>query len=137
MKDEAEDRGFELERMRPHKNITRVSFLLATEMFIPIPFVFAPLPKWIGTSYVFFLKFAISISSSGLKFTGKRGNSLTASSPASGKSPRRSRSMRTVTVRQRTGEDNVRFHDRQTWLTLARSARSRWPNICVSISSGS
>jgi len=62
---------------------------------------------------------------------------LTANSPARGKSPRRSRSMSTVTDRQSTGDDNVRFHDRQTWPTLARSTRLRWLNICVSISSGS
>jgi len=97
-----------------------------------------------------FFKFMISISQLDFKFYDRfiikfignnlisnSENSLTASSPARGKSPRRSRSMRTVTDRQSTGEDNVRFHDRQTWLTLARSARSRWPNICVNISSGS
>lgn len=64
-------------------------------------------------------------------------NSLTTNSPAKGKSPRNSRSMRTVKDRQSTGEDNVRFHDRQTWPTLTRSARFRQLNICVSISSGS
>lgn len=59
------------------------------------------------------------------------------SSPAKGKSPRRSRSMKTVTERQRTGDESARFHSRQTCATFARSPWPRWLNICVSISSGS
>lgn len=61
----------------------------------------------------------------------------TANSPAKGKSPRRSRSMKTVMERQRTGDESARFHGRQTCATLARSPWPRWLNICVSISSGS
>lgn len=34
----------------------------------------------------------------------------TANSPAKGKSPRRSRSMKTVTERQRIGDESARFH---------------------------
>lgn len=61
----------------------------------------------------------------------------TANSPAKGKSPRRSRSMKTVTERQRIGDESARFHRWQTCATLARSPWPRWLNICVSISSGS